>query len=386
MQDKGVSFTDHRDAPQRRKRGYAKIFASTSDGDNLFASDSGIQTSRGENLIGQSGSNSTGETFELSLANEKVNLTLREKRNFDKVLHKIQTNPQYASVSLQQKEEAAAYMVVKQLMKKKHFTYTFSRATGPPREGVPTPKKEIEVKFIIAEVGNTAIRQLVSPVLDLISKGPLFGLFHSAISVGDKIIEWNDNSLIVPRAVGGTHIVFATHVCKFSEEEIDEKIEIIMNQIIEWNVKKTYDNMKNNCQVFVQEMFTALDIPLEFGGAVGNYIAKTIRKGNCAAKIVLSEELATICQKKKGMKVMFKSHTELDQFAHLLKTNHPDYFESPDGKDVLELLKAFDRAFWFKHLKEKKMLHQKQLKKLSEVNEPCHLCIFGDPLMHSMAV
>ena len=115
-----------------------------------------------------------------------------------------------------------------------------------------------------------------------------------------------------------------------------------------------------------------LKIEFDFKGPIKNYLTKQIRtKGQSSIKFKPEKEFLekfTI----KTKEVEFKTHKELDQFViDLIKTdenfkeNYPDHYG---------LLKAFDRAFWLRHIKYPE--NDKYPPKTD--NDNC-ICPFKDP-------
>jgi hypothetical protein len=119
----------------------------------------------------------------------------------------------------------------------------------------------------------------------------------------------------------------------------------------------------------VDELCRALDIQLNFGGALGTFLGQLRKTGQCELSYTLTPDL----QQKLGVtetSKQFKTHKELDDFVQMVIQKCPTYFEMDSvGKDDWVLLKSYDRAFWLRHFKNKK----------AEEFEPSHVCPFKNP-------
>jgi len=222
-----------------------------------------------------------------------------------------------------------------------------------------TNEEFLKVKLVIVEIHNSAsqrtFRRVLSPLMDTFNISPQFGLFHSALIVGPWYLEWNDSCLVVPRKCYSGAAVLAADVEKFFKgPQVSVALDRISNVICEWNANYQYSQQKYNCQLFVDELCKALDITLNFNGALGSFLQQLRKTGQCELGYQLSPDL----QKSLGITESykkFKTHKELDEFVTMVRDKLPTYFDmDPVGRDDWVLLKSYDRAFWLRHFKNKK--------------------------------
>jgi hypothetical protein len=231
----------------------------------------------------------------------------------------------------------------------------------------------LKIKLVIVEIHNTAstrtMRRMLTPLMDTFGLGPQFGMFHSALVVGPWYLEWNDSSLCVPRKCYAGAAVLAADVDKFYKgPQVRTALSIISKIVCEWNSTKQYSQHNTNCQHFIDELCKALEIKLEFKGALGTFIEQLRKTGQCDLRYTLTEEL----QKQLGVDYnsrQFNTHKELDEFVTQVRMVNPTYFDiDPVGKDDWILLKSYDRAFWLRHFKD-----------LTDGNHQPHECPFLNP-------
>lgn len=121
--------------------------------------------------------------------------------------------------------------------------------------------------------------------------------------------------------------------------------------IVDWNVNKTYCSYKLqgkspnevNCQDFVDAILNKLQISYNYTGTLANYINEMRLKGNCEMAFKPNQKF----REHFGLtheNYVFRSHQELDDFVNKFYENLIDFEEERT------LLKAFDRAFWCRHV------------------------------------
>lgn len=252
-----------------------------------------------------------------------------------------------------------------------------------------TNEEFLKVKLVIVEIHNSAsqrtFRRVLSPLMDTFNISPQFGLFHSALIVGPWYLEWNDSCLVVPsmtifeyfdvltflqgKCYSGAAVLAADVEKYFKGPQVSIALDRISNVICEWNANYQYSQQKHNCQLFVDELCKALDISLNFNGALGNFLQQLRKTGQCELAYTLTPELQKNLGTQESVK-QFKTHKELDEFVTMVREKMPTYFEmDPVGKDDNILLKSYDRAFWLRHFKNKK----------AEEYAPAHNCPFNNP-------
>jgi hypothetical protein len=140
-----------------------------------------------------------------------------------------------------------------------------------------------------------------------------------------------------------------------------------------------------NCQDFVEAILDKLDISLSLEGSFGTYLLMLTRytgeyinkmktQGKCNLEFTVPSKEFQQAFQLESKSVKFNTHQELDQFVHMLKNKNPLFHI--DYPNEWRLLKAFDRAFWLKHLKNKCIEKNAPLTVEEEVK-----CPFGDPLI-----
>ncbi|KAL0486422.1 hypothetical protein AKO1_011998 [Acrasis kona] len=242
-------------------------------------------------------------------------------------------------------------------------------------------KKEefLKIKLVIVELDGSArhrtFRKILSPIMDTFltnTTGLQYGLFHSALIVGPWYLEWNDSCLIVPRKCYSGAAVIAADVNKyFKGPQVSEAIDKISDVICDWNANYSYSRQTNNCQRFVDDICKALNIDINFDGALKSYLDQLRTKGVCDMSYPLTESMKHTLGIEDQEDKKFNTHKELDDFVKLINRKDPCYFDmDPAGQDDLILLKSYDRAFWLRHFKDKDQ----------EKFTP-HQCPFGDPQM-----
>ena len=73
-------------------------------------------------------------------------------------------------------------------------------------------------------------------------------------------------------------------------EDIDNIVDILADEIADWNSKRHYNNTPkkpedSNCQDFVNELLKKLNIEPKFEGALGNYISNMKKTGHAGNQI-----------------------------------------------------------------------------------------------------
>lgn len=232
--------------------------------------------------------------------------------------------------------------------------FDFDAIEGESKNPYMKVGKTVKIKLVIAEIcksdAQKAIRKMLSPVLTKIDSQQQFGMFHSALVVGPWYLEWNNSSLCIPRKCYSSAAMLAADL-DFGNQKftLDETIKKISKVIIDWNVNKTYNQRKYNCQQFIDELCGELGIKLmEFKGPLGKYLSQLREKGRCEIAFPVSDDMREKLKIRDEL-VKFQTHQEIDQFIKDIQEVDPQ-FEDNYPLDWL-LLKSFDRAFWLRHFK-----------------------------------
>ncbi|KAL0479579.1 hypothetical protein AKO1_007793, partial [Acrasis kona] len=235
-------------------------------------------------------------------------------------------------------------------------------------EGEPV----LKVKFIITDVKskpNKHVRSATTKLLRGIRRNPKYGVFHSAFCVGPKIVEWSKASVCVVRSTASSSAIIAVDVAEYrGEAAIRNFLYRLSEIVVEWNKSHWFGwGRQKNCQFYVEDTFQRLGIKLCFNDQLQSYIKTLRNKGRCDAMLVLDDELRSLLGVQ-NKRIKFKTHEELDIFAHKLFNENEVFMDSMKGVQLLQLMKVFDRAFWMRYLRDKG----------KEQYAPCS-CPFGDP-------
>jgi hypothetical protein len=246
--------------------------------------------------------------------------------------------------------------------------------TAPTKEPIMRAEEVLKVKFVIIEMNGTEsekrMRRFLSPIMDTFRLSPTFGLFHSALIVGPWYLEWNNSSLCIPRrCMSGAAVLAADVEAVFRGPQVSVAMDHISDVVCHWNSSIVYSKQKYNCQTFVDELCKALDIKLNFQGALAEFLKHLRYSGVCELSYTPKPEVLKQIGRENETNVQFKSHRELDDFVNSVRDRMPTYFDLDEaGVDDWKLLKSFDRAFWLRKFKHG-----------TEQYEP-HNCPFKNPL------
>ncbi|EFC39640.1 predicted protein [Naegleria gruberi] len=273
------------------------------------------------------------------------------------------------------------------------FRYKYFNPDRVDRPVHPS-KLGLKVKLVITEMSTSTahriIRRLGSTVGAL--KDQQFGMYHSALIVGEFYIEFCDSSIATVRKKSSSKAVFVADIHTFRDQkEITDAFKIISEVVCEWNGTKTYDNRKANCQHFVMDILSKLGLSEGFfdrvSGSVKKYLDRLKQNGVCEMtyfvddkkrKLITnskhaSKELKDLVKQKD---ISFPSHKLLDEFVYVIeKEGGIMYFEQniQEQTDHM-LLKAFDRAFW---LRNEASTNNKELTKPLENERGETICPFS---------
>jgi len=137
-----------------------------------------------------------------------------------------------------------------------------------------------------------------------------------------------------------------------------------------WNATKDYDEIKNNCQAFSEEILGALGLSNKYDGKIKKFLNSlgSTNPKDLSFSIKLNGD---------SKEVVFATHEHLDQFCDEKK----QILILNPGSEDWRLLKAFDRVFWLRYfaLETANMdaeLHQKLKRKYQCA---AGSCFFGNP-------
>ena len=255
----------------------------------------------------------------------------------EKLIDKEKTKQEYFSHLLMQTETARRVISDDQDTFPGGFPNQSTRADSEQR--MVEHIRMLEVKLILHELNDTNLVQTVAGFAHKFVSSFTFGPFHASILIGDVLLEWRPNSLVIPRRIKAVHdgdnraVLFANlHETSFDshlpsvplqyEEGVNqetiassfEKIkditrekEYLINELVDvvvrYNSKMTYGIFTNNCQHFVRDVLTVLGI--------------TDPEKAFRGRIKQHAELV-IARHRKEATVEFNSHQELDR--HIKET------------------------------------------------------------------
>ncbi|KAL9654878.1 hypothetical protein ABK040_008669 [Willaertia magna] len=263
------------------------------------------------------------------------------------------------------------------------FKYKFFNPSNDNtnNEGIGSNKKNkvatLRIKFVITELDQSAHMRIVRRIGHTLNftKDTIFGMFHTAIIIGNWYLEFNDNGLAIVRKNSSSKAVFAFDLCKIvGEREISICLDKISKECCKWNGTITYDNKKCNCQHFTQAILDSINFKFEskLQGSTLKYIERLKSLGVCDMTIDLSSPIKELFNNSNT--ITFKSHLELDLFYKTIKDKYSNYFDTENGRQDEILLKSFDRAFWLRRESSKASARDEPLR---DQESNCCLCPFN---------
>jgi len=200
----------------------------------------------------------------------------------------------------------------------------------------------IPFKLIIVPLNNlledNLYHTIYNKVVKLVAQGQQFGLTHTALQIGSKIIDWHNGEIIYPRPLASNAFV-VLDIKKMLATEIKNTSQFqkrICETIIYYNRNVSYSNKENNCQKFVSDVFESLGVHPKYPKNIEKYLLD-VRLD------IANGEPHYIDPESKKKRVFFDSHKDLD-----------DYYDNhwkEMSEDDFTLFKAFDRAFQLRYEK-----------------------------------
>lgn len=167
-----------------------------------------------------------------------------------------------------------------------------------------------------------------------------YGMVHTGLLVGPVVLEWGLEGIVIPSMVQDYHMKHSM-MCMdvdwadgssahfVSTDQVGE----LCTAVCKWNVNKNYNQLLANCQQFVEDCLRQLD--LKFFDQPGSENLKLFMKQ--LTKGVTSQNVQFSFQDE-----VFDSHSKLDSWY--------DANQGTLSPGDRALLKAYDRAFWLRHL------------------------------------
>ena len=254
----------------------------------------------------------------------------------EKLIDKEKVKMEYFSHLLEQAENASSAVSEEQDSFPRGFPNQVTRTDSEQRMAAHWEQvRKLEVKLILHELRNTSLIQEVATFIHNHVNSFAFGPFHASILIGDVLLEWRPNSLVIPYKIKHVHnedfqaVLFANlHETSFDEQlptvplqyetgtnqdavamtfekikditrEKHQLIDELADVVVRYNKKMHYGVFTNNCQHFVLDVLTVLGI--------------THPEAVFQGKIKQHADLA-MARYNKGATVEFNSHQELDDF------------------------------------------------------------------------
>jgi len=194
-------------------------------------------------------------------------------------------------------------------------------------------------KLLVVPARN--LNTLLKRIGTLTTGAAEYGWVHTALQIGDKIIDWNASGLAVPRTLhADAYTALDIHAASTKREirKTPDLISNVVKTIIYWNKHYSYSMMNRNCQHFVNEILLVNGIKLFWTEDIESYLHDIITDPNNAKPHISYQDPST----KKLIHRVFKDHDDLHTFIKELQDKDLEQYMNLTG-----LLKAFDRGFWF---------------------------------------
>jgi len=200
--------------------------------------------------------------------------------------------------------------------------------------------KECRVKLIVTAINLHHPPNPLKDAMVRMTRIAKLGIVHTAVQIGPIILEWNDSSILLPCETmewASSKVLLALDmrtmpVKEFFENYIDRVAEVVAT----WNGTYMYNEYTNNCQLFSEEIFKAMDIENVFTGKIKKFLdsVSTADSKELAFKHTFDND---------PTEYIFKSHSQLDTMCT------KKGIDKDRGSEDYRLLKAYDRVFWLRY-------------------------------------
>ena len=112
-------------------------------------------------------------------------------------------------------------------------------------------KPGLRIKFVLTELDQSSHMRLIRRIGHTLNftGDSQFGMFHTALIVGNWYVEWNDNSLAIVRKNSSSKAIFAFDLAILTKDvDIRHCLDVIAKECCKWNGTMIYENKKANCQ------------------------------------------------------------------------------------------------------------------------------------------
>ncbi|KAL9649549.1 hypothetical protein ABK040_003227 [Willaertia magna] len=232
---------------------------------------------------------------------------------------------------------------------------------------------QLSVKLLIVDIKVGSFSKLLYDTKSLMGFANDFGYFHTSLLIGPWRFDWYNNSCVVIKEWNGKvedldskQEVFALldiGTIKGNIYDTNLMLEAISKVCCKWNGEVDYHQINYNCQTFVKEMLSAINLSVPNEGPKArffNYLSyetkvKRIYNYSNTLKRLINllndRNSSPYC---KDDSIEFKTRAQVNEFCFWLDSIH--YFnQSNDNEDIscdFWLLKAYDRSF--EMMKDKK--------------------------------
>ena len=207
------------------------------------------------------------------------------------------------------------------------------------------------VKVIVSDCSN----EFRNSLFDLFHpnyQSNLFGMFHTGLLIGPWRFDFYDHSLV--RVLGDYRNFrneFALSVIDMGSfnktDQIKNALDTIASVCVEWNGTKSYDPVKCNCQHFVTDVLSRLNLWQDKASQTLSPYEKymdDLRKGRPERRFYFSKHLMNMKKDYPNNQywekdhIVFNTKIELNNLCHWLDSLK--YFDSKDSLNDIRLLKS----------------------------------------------
>lgn len=286
-----------------------------------------------------------GEKLDKAFGNDSKMGENERKDLAEKLVDKDKTKQEFFSHLLKVTENARKVVNEEKEAFSQGFPNQITRQDSEARMAEPLQQVgHLEVKLVLHELRDS---QLIREVAELIHKHVSsfrFGPFHASVLIGDVVLEWRPNSLVIPRRMKraihkdeGRPVLFTNihetqldgqlptvplqyetgvddevvasrfETIKDITREKDQLIDELADLCVRYNTKMHYGMFTNNCQQFVLDVLTVLGI--------------TNPESVFRGKLKQHANLVMARYNRKAT-VEFNSHQELDQHVREQKADN----------------------------------------------------------------
>jgi len=194
-------------------------------------------------------------------------------------------------------------------------------------------KEDLVIKLLLIPVAPSLLAHVTKIT------GSSYGYLHTGIQINNKVVDWDLSGLIVPRTFSSdVHAALdITSAATHSVQKTPELVAKATQLIVKWNNTHEYSTLFRNCQHFVNALLEEINIQLHWNESIASYLHE-IKENPKNVAPHIEYKLNGKMERKE-----FTTHEDLDTFIHDLRRNDGDQYS-----EIKNLLKAFDRGFWFR--------------------------------------